>query len=133
MRHVRRSLSIMPNFKEIFSELNSIIKLKDKEFLFSYDTAFSIVEFYVSPLVNKHILFEKNPLVATLFLIHERKLQKTHDVFSLKRLGSLVKPLKGLPIFTDVDSAIVTYIVRSIKENTALYQMGCLRYLRQDG
>ena len=120
-------LTIIAGSQGILDELNTVIKLKDKEFLFSYDTTFSLGEFYVSPLVFKHTLFDKNPLVAALFLIHERKLQETHDVL-FKRLGSLVKPLKGLPIVTDMESAIV----RSIKENTTLNQMGCWRHLRQD-
>ena len=52
-------LAIIAGSEGILSELNSIIKLKDKEFLFSYNTTFSLGEFYVSPLVFKHILFEK--------------------------------------------------------------------------
>ena len=31
----------------------------------------------MSPLVFKHVIFEANPLVAGLFLIHERKLSET--------------------------------------------------------
>ncbi|MEW8488048.1 MAG: hypothetical protein AB2705_22970, partial [Candidatus Thiodiazotropha sp.] len=120
-------LAVVAGSKGILDELNSIIKLKDSDFLFSYDTTFSLGEFYVSPLVFKNILFENNPLMAALFLIHERKLQETHNLF-FRTPSSLVRPLRGLPIVTDMETAIV----RAIKENTSLNQMGCWRCLRQD-
>ena len=91
------------------------------------DTTFNLGEFYVSPLVFKHVVFTDNPLVAGLFLIHERKLSETHEHF-FKILSSLVKPLKGVPIVTDMESAIV----KAIRENTTLKQIGCWRHLRQD-
>ena len=66
---------------EMIDELNTVVKLKDPEFLLSYDTTFSLGEFYVSPLVFKHTMFENNPIVAGMFMIHERKRQDTHDTF----------------------------------------------------
>ena len=81
----------------------------------------------MSPLVFKHVIFEANPLVAGLFLIHERKLSETHEHF-FKILSSLVKNMKGVPIVTDMESAIV----KAIRENTTLKQIGCWRHLRQD-
>ena len=120
-------LAVIAGSQDVIQDLNNVIKLKDPDFLFSYDTTFSLGEFYVSPLVFKHILFERNPLVAALFLVHERKLQETHDIF-FKKLGCLVKSLRGVPIVTDMETAIV----KSIKENTPLTQMGCWRHLRQD-
>ena len=98
---------------ELIDELNTVVKLKDPEFLLSYDTT------YVSPLVFKHTMFENNPIVAGMFMIHERKLQDTHDTF-FRRLNLLVKNLKGMPIVTDMESAIV----RSIREQTSLTQLG---------
>ena len=81
----------------------------------------------MSPLVFKHVIFEANPLVAGLFLIHERKLSETHENF-FKILSSLVKNMKGVPIVTDVESAIV----KAIRENTTLKQIGCWHHLCQD-
>ena len=112
---------------EMIDELNTVVKLKDSEFLLSYDTTFSLGEFYVSPLVFKHTMFENNPIVAGMFMIHERKLQDTHDTL-FRRLNLLVKNLKGMPIVTDMESAIV----RSIREQTSLTQLGCWRHLRQN-
>ena len=87
---------------EMIDELNTVVKLKDPEFLLSYDTTFSLGEFYVSPLVFKHTMFENNPIVAGMFMIHDRKLQDTHDTF-FRRLNLLVKNLKGMPIVTDME------------------------------
>ena len=109
-------LCVVAGEVEMIQELNSVIQLK---------------EFYVSPLVFKHVfkhvVFTDNPLVAGLFLIHERKLSETHEHF-FKILSSLVKPLKAVPIVTDMESAIV----KAIRENTTLKQIGCWRHLRQD-
>ena len=120
-------LCVVAGEKEMIEELNSVVKMKDENFLMSYDTTFCLGEFYVSPLVFKHTLFDQNTLVAGLFLIHERKLTETHDVF-FKHLNNMVRNLKGLPIVTDMESAIV----RAIKDQTALKQIGCWRHLRQD-
>jgi len=109
----------------MIEELNMVAKMKDDNFLMSYDTTFCLGEFYVSPLVFKHNFFDQNPLVAGLFFIHERKLTETHDAF-FKKLNSLVRNMKGLPIVTDMVSAIV----RAIKDQTQLKQIGCWRHLR---
>ena len=118
-------LAITVGSQELLQELNRVIRLKDHDFVFSYDTTFTLGEFLVSPLVFKHIRFVNNPLAAALFLIRARKLKETHDIF-FKKLGCLVKPLKGLPIVTE------TAIVKAIRENTPLVRMGCWRHLRQD-
>ena len=120
-------LCIVAGDVEMVQELNTVIQLRDEDLLLSYDTTFNLGEFYVSPLVFKHVIFEANPLVAGLFLIHERKLSETHEHF-FKILSSLVKNMKGVPIVTDMESAIV----KAIRENTTLKQIGCWRHLRQD-
>ena len=52
-------LTIIAGSQGILDELNTVTKLKDKEFLFSYDTTFSLGEFYESPLVFKHTFFDE--------------------------------------------------------------------------
>ena len=74
-------LCVVAGEVEMIQELNSVIQLKDEDLLLSYDTTFNLGEFYVSPLVFKHVVFTDNPLVAGLFLIHERKLSETHEHF----------------------------------------------------
>ena len=120
-------LCVVVGDQEIIEELNLVISSHDINLLCSYDTTFSLGDFYVSPLVFKHILFENNPIISAMFLIHERKLQETHDVF-FKMFHKLVKKTKGIPIVTDMEAAIVN----SIRDNSNLVQLGCWRHLRQD-
>ena len=56
--------------------------LRDEDLLSSYDTTFNLGEFYVSPLVFKHVVFEAYPLVAGLFLIHEKNSGKHVEIFA---------------------------------------------------
>ena len=72
-------------------------------------------------------MFEEQPLVAAMFLVHERKLHSTHDEL-FKKFSELVKSTKNLPIVTDMEAGII----RSIRENTNLKQIGCWRHLRVD-
>ena len=120
-------LCVVAGDVEMVKELNNVIQLRDEDLLLSYDTTFNLGEFYVSPLVFKHVVFEANPLVAGLFLIHERNLSETHEHF-FKIFSSLVKNMRVVPIVTDMESAIV----KAIRGNTTLKQIGCWRHLRQD-
>ena len=65
-------LCVVAGDVEMVQELNTVIQLRDEDLLLSYDTTFNLGEFYVSPLVFKNVIFEANPLVAGLFLIHEK-------------------------------------------------------------
>ena len=47
--------------------------------LLVYDTTFILGDFYISPLVFRHVLFEGTPWIPLAFLIHDRKLQKCHN------------------------------------------------------
>jgi len=50
----------------------------------SYDKTFVIGDFYVSTLLFRHVIFERNPCIPVVFLLHERKLTKTHgELFTL--------------------------------------------------
>ena len=102
-------LCVVDADNEMIDESNTVVKLKDPEFLLSYATTFSLGEFYVSPLVFKHTMFENNHIVAGMFMIHERKLQDTHDTF-FRRLNLFVKNLKGMPIVTDMKATIFRFI-----------------------
>ena len=53
---------------------------KGGEKLLSYDTTFSMGDFYVKVLLFKHCCFVQKPIIPALFLIHERKLQEHHQI-----------------------------------------------------
>ena len=52
-------LCIVCGYQEMIDEMSSIKRLRQPEFLMSYDTTFNLGEFYVSPLVFKHIVFNE--------------------------------------------------------------------------
>lgn len=97
--------------EEIVEEMNRILLLNENGQLLSYDTTFQMGDFYVSSLIFRHLLFEQQPCIPVLFLIHERKFTETHkELFHLS--GELIPLMKklSLPLATDREKAIVTAI-----------------------
>ena len=88
-------LCVVAGEVEMIQELNSVIQLKDEDLLLSYDTTFNLGEFYVSPLVFKHVVFTDNPLVAGLFLIHERKLSENFNSPTWKGSSRVLWPFSS--------------------------------------
>ena len=97
-------------------------------FILSYDTTFSMGDFYVSPLLFKHCCFIQKPIIPALFLIHERKLQDHHQaVFKVLRERMKGK-LNQVPIAIDMEQGIKG----AIETETTLYIVGCWRHLKKD-
>ena len=68
--------------KSILNELNRIIYAGTQSpILLSYDTTFKLGDFYVSPLLFRHVLFEQNSKIPAAFVVHERKFQSVHKEF----------------------------------------------------
>ena len=74
--------------------------------LLSYDTT---GDFYLSPLLFCHVAFSPSPVLPALFLIHERKLQTTHQEF-MKHVSKVIPSLTNsrlkIPIVTDDEAGI---------------------------
>ena len=73
----------------------------------NYDTTFQLGDFYVSPLIFRHTIFEEKPCIPAMFLIHERKYTETHqEMFRecVARIPALKKAT--CPIVTDKEQAI---------------------------
>ena len=50
-------------------EMEDVLRLPSKHQLLSYDTTFSLGEFYVSPLLYRHNVFNNDPvMMAAAFL-----------------------------------------------------------------
>ena len=66
---------------EIFDSFSQLLDIDDTTFsiCLGYDTTFNLGDFYVTPLIFRHILFENRPTIPLAFLIHERKYQKCHE------------------------------------------------------
>ena len=78
---------------------------------YHYDTTFQLGDFYVSPLIFRHILFKENPSIPAMFLIHERKFTETHEEMfkeCCKQIPSLIN--MQFPIVTDKEKSIVNAI-----------------------
>ena len=72
--------------------------------LLSYDTTFKLGNFYVSPLLFRNILFQSNPVMPAMFMIHERKLKTTYDelmTIVAKELPCLVHGTQSVSMVTD--------------------------------
>jgi len=71
-----------PDLVEVFNSLLSSFTDQDKPTVtVTYDTPFNLGDFYVSVLLFRETEFDPSPIVPLAFLLHERKLQSTHDEF----------------------------------------------------
>ena len=121
-------LLVICGLEEILSELEFVLENVPKfDQLLSYDTTFSMGDFYVSPLLFKHCCFIQKPIIPALFLIHERKLQDHHQaVFKVLRERMKGK-LNQVPIAIDMEQGIIG----AIETETTLYIVGCWRHLKK--
>lgn len=116
--------------QEILEEVDRVITLDDRLQLLSYDTTFQLGDFYVSPLIVRHSLFQERPCIPVMFLFHERKLQETHqDMFRecIRRVPSL-KTAK-CPIVTDKEKAITNAIK---EEMPRIKLLSCWNHIFRD-
>ena len=81
-----------------------------------YDTTFNLGDFYVSPLVFRHVLFENYHWIPLAFLVHDRKLQKCHNRF-FECISEKVPILKSkcVPFITDKEPALTNAVLSTTK------------------
>lgn len=93
------SIFALPEMIDTFVEL--IQSNADSPVCLVYDTTFNLGDFYVSPLVFRHVLFESTPWMPLPFLVHDRKLQKSHNRL-FEYLSDRIPVLKGkrIPFIT---------------------------------
>ena len=75
----------------------------------SYDTKLKLGDFYISPLLFKHVLFVEAPVIPAAFLIRERKFPAAHE--ELMKFVSLIVPSlskvkEPVPVVTDDEVGI---------------------------
>ena len=78
----------------IMNEANKVLQLKDPGQLLSYDIIFQMGDFYVSTLLFRHLIFQENPCIPAIFMIHERKFTETHQEL-FKQACNLIPSLKS--------------------------------------
>ncbi|KAK3108536.1 hypothetical protein FSP39_010086 [Pinctada imbricata] len=95
-----------------------------------YDTTFNLGDFYVSPLVFRHVLFEQGPLIPLAFLIHERKQQKCHNrLFEFIADKISILKSKDIPFITDREPALANSVLKFFPNFTVLH---CWNHIRRD-
>ena len=120
-------LIVCCGLKEVMEELKIVLDSAEAcQQQLSYDTTFSVGEFYVSPLIFKNIIFKEAPAIPVLFLIHERKLTAHHKVLFELLSKEIKRPkLKDVPITIDMEIGIRL----AIEAETPLQVVGCWRHL----
>ena len=122
-------LVCIAGLEEMLVHLNAILQIVPKvEQLLSYDTTFSMGDFYVSALLFKYGILEESPVVPALFLIHERKFQSHHQhLFEILRRYCKTN-LKNVALATDMEMGILN----AAEAETTLKVVGCWRHLKKD-
>lgn len=116
--------------QEVVEEADKILMLPHELQLLSYDTTFQLGDFYVSPLIMRHIIFSQKPCIPAMFMIHERKLTTTHqEMFKecVQRIPSLKRA--NCPLVTDKERAIVNAIKHEIPTVEVLF---CWNHIFRD-
>lgn len=109
-------LVIVCGHSNLLNEMNNLLQIGAIHGqLFSYDTTFELGDIYVSALLMRHILFQGAPVIPVSFLLHERKLESSHE--ELMKFISARFPILGkgknsvkFPLVTDEERAICTAI-----------------------
>ena len=103
---------VICGLKPMLVEVNRLLQLESQAAqLLSYDTTFKLGDFYVSPLLFRNVLFQKNPVMPAMFMIHERKLKSTHDELMkivASELPCLLHGTQTVSMVTDEEKGFVS-------------------------
>ena len=117
-------LLVVFGLRETIDQTLNLIKLGDEALYFTYDTTFTLGDFYLSILLVRNIIFESMPALPVLFLLHKKKLTHTHSIF-FEQFSKLFPNHRNIPIVVDDEVAIN----KAILDKTNLYLLGCWRHL----
>ena len=123
-------LTCICGLQELLEEFDRVLSLDTSFQLLSYDTTFQLGDFYVSPLVFRHSVFQERPCIPAMFLVHERKFTDTHkEMFKVckKHIPSLNTTTSSLVV--DKERAIVNAIKSEIPQVALL---NCWNHIFQD-
>ena len=95
----------------------------------SYDTTFNIGNFYITPIIFRHTLFEGNPFIPLAFMMHERKIQMCHEKF-VKHLKKRIPNLSqaNIPVVVDREQGITN----AFELETKVPVLHCWNHTKQD-
>ena len=119
-----------PDILATFQQILSIPGLPVQQM--SYDTTFTLGDFYLSILVFRETEFTSPPVIPLAYMIHERKLSSTHDTFwyLLKRkCPELCRPDCNVVIITDQEESITQSIQKHFPD---IPHFLCTNHIMQD-
>ena len=97
-------LACVVGIEDLLQELNNALASKNQTVL-QYDTTFNLGDYYVSPLIFRHNIYDQNPSIPVAFLIHDRKYQDVHEMF-FRTLKDKIPNLKRKDFVAVVDREI---------------------------
>ena len=117
--------------EQLIQQLNTLCDIKSsvQQQLLSYDTTFQLGDFYVSPLLFRHVMFSTSPVIPALFLIHERKFYKVHAEFMqtlAEKVPNLVQGKHIIPLVTDEEVGIVEAVGKYLSK---VQRVGCWNHV----
>ena len=120
--------------KQIMQEFNKLSELveveKDMKLYCGYDTTFNLGNFYLTPIVFRHTLFQSDPVIPLGFMIHERKFQFVHERFWEDLVRKIPNLRKGnVPVVVDKEVSITNAIKKVLPEMPILH---CWNHIKQD-
>ncbi|XP_065642124.1 uncharacterized protein LOC124806987 [Hydra vulgaris] len=99
---------------ETLQIFQQVLKLSQLPQQLSYDTTFSLGDFYLSVLLFRETEFDQSPIILLAFMIHERKTLMPHSIFwQHMKLVCPELALKNVFIVTDQERAITEAIKES--------------------
>ena len=94
------------------------LTLQSDEFqiILAYDTTFQLGDFYVSPILFRHIYFIGSPIIPLAFLVHDQKYQVSHEkLFS--KLATKIPNLKKKKVPIIIDNEVCNQICHRTLEH----------------
>lgn len=125
-------MSLLPDFACIACSEKSIKNLEMianfSQLTLIYDTTFNLGDFFLSVLTYKNLLFENEPVISAMYLLHHRKNKEVHeDFFSwAKKLCPLITDKN---IITDREQSI-TFAIKTQLQNINHFE--CWNHIQQD-
>ena len=109
-------LGVVLAHRAMLQECRAVLSTRGhQQQLLSYDTTYNLGDFYVSPLLFRHTLFEDAPVMPVAFLIHEKRTQFAHEIF-MDFIAKEVPEIKGAPLVTDGEDNIVRAIANRLPQ-----------------
>ena len=111
-------LGVVLGHRAMLQEFRAVLCTKGQQpQLVSYDTTYNLGDFYVSPLLFRHTLFEGAPVMPVAFLIHEKRTQFAHEVF-MDFIAKEIPEIAEAPFVTDGEENIIMAITKRLPQGS---------------